>query len=124
MFSVKDFDVLDPPDVEETNFGENMKRWLANIVDICNANFSLLNSYIDNLITSLGVIVGGAGVSYNIPVIGLTPNGFVAAKIISEINPAKIVSITPGTNTFNITFDIDPGASSVIVYQAFIAQPQ
>jgi hypothetical protein len=123
-FSVKNFDKLDAPDIEETNFGENMKRWLANIVDICNSNFDLLNSYINNFITSQGVMIGGTGVSYNIPVIGLTSTGFVSATIISEINPAMIVTITPGLNSFNITFDIDPGAGSIIVYQAFISEPQ
>ena len=127
MLDFNNLDVLDPPDVEQTQFGSMMKLWLSNVIDICNANFTTLNTvvqYFENLITSQSAILGGTGTSYMITVIGLTPSGYVTATIISSINPASIVSIVPGLNSFIITFNTDPGAGSVIVYQAFIAQPQ
>ena len=117
--------VLDTPDVEQTEFGPDMKRWLSNIVDIINDDLILLNNAFANLITSNGIDVGGGGAGpLVVSVIGLTPSGFVNATLISSSNPTSIASIVPGTNQFNITFTADPGASAIIVYQAFIAQPQ
>ena len=117
--------VLDTPDVEQTEFGPDMKRWLSNIVDIINDDLILLNNAFANLITSNGIDVGGGGAGpLVVSVIGLTPSGFVNATLISSSNPTSIASIVPGTNQFSITFTADPGASAIIVYQAFIAQPQ
>lgn len=117
-------EVLDTPDVEQTEFGPDMKRWLANIVDIINANFSTLNQYANNLITAAGVNVGGAGAGpITVNVIGLTASGFVNVNLISSSNPVTILTVTPGLNSFDITFSADPGASAIIVYQAFISQP-
>ena len=117
--------VLDTPDVEQTEFGPDMKRWLSNIVDIINDDLILLNNAFANLITSNGIDVGGGGAGpLVVSVIGLTPSGFVNATLISSSNPTSISSVVPGTNQFSITFTADPGASAIIVYQAFIAQPQ
>lgn len=126
MLNLQNLDVLDPPDVDQTNFGADMKRWLANIVDIVNFNFLALNQlsfYVKNMITSQGLDVGGGGVSVNVPVIGLTPTGFVTVTLISSSNTAEVVSITPLTNSFNLVFNNNPGASAIIVYQAYIAKP-
>lgn len=126
MLNLQNLDVLDPPDVDQTNFGADMKRWLANIVDIVNFNFLALNQlsfYIKNMITSQGLDVGGGGVSVNVPVVGLTPTGFVTVTLISSSNTAEVVSITPLTNSFNLVFNNNPGASAIIVYQAYIAKP-
>ncbi len=119
-------DVLDPPDVEQTQFGDDMKRWLANIVDIINANFSALNNTFAFLITSNGIDIGGGGAGpINVPVIGLTSNGFVNAQIISTTNPGVIItSLVPGLNGFDVTFSADPGASAIIIYQAYTENPQ
>lgn len=118
-------DVLDPPDLDQTQFGPDAKRWLSNIVDIINASFISLNGFTNGLITAAGINVGGAGAGpIFVPVIGLTPLGFVNANIISSSNLVTITSIVPGINGFNITFSADPGASAIIVYQAFTAQPQ
>lgn len=118
-------DVLDPPDLDQTQFGPDAKRWLSNIVDIINASFISLNGFTNGLITAAGINVGGAGAGpIFVPVIGLTPAGFVNANIISSSNLVTITSIVPGINGFNITFSADPGVSDIIVYQAFTAQPQ
>lgn len=119
-------DVLDPPDVDQTEFGPDMKRWLSNIVDILNANFISLSNAFEFLITSSGINIGGSGSGpINVTVTGLTPGGFVVANIISTSNPnITIASIVPGTNQFSITFSADPGASAIIVYQAYMVNPQ
>lgn len=129
----KDLDVLDPPDVEQTQFGPDMKRWLSNIVDIINANFTTienditaLNNAMSFLIEAKGVDIGGSGAGpITVNVIGLTANGFVNVTLVSTTNPGiTIVSVVPGLNSFAITFSSDPGASAIIVYQAYIAPPQ
>ena len=114
--------LLDTPDVEQTQFGPDMKRWLANAVDIINEQFQAL----DLMIQTAGFNAGGGGAGpINVPVIGLTSNDYVNARIISTSNPNITIStITPGLNSFDITFSGDPGASAIIVYQAISAQPQ
>jgi hypothetical protein len=129
MLNFNNLDFLDPPDVDQTQFGSDMKRWLSNIVDICNANFTILSavsSFLENLIATAGVNVGGTGVAYNIPVIGLTPSGFVTVDLISTTNPGtfNVVSVVPNSSFFTVTFNADPGAMSVMTYQAFITNPQ
>ena len=117
-------DVLDTPILSETQFGPNMKQWLSNMVDIVNASFISLNQAFANLITAQGIDVGGAGASPSVSVPGLTAAGFVFATLISSSNPVTILNTVPGTNSFVINFSGDPGASAIIVYQAYIAQPQ
>ena len=117
-----DLNLLDAPDVEQTEFGPDMKRWLANSVDIINA---WLQAFAD-LIQAAGVDIGGGGAGpITVPVIGLTADGFVNARIISTSNAGITIStVTPGLNGFDITFSADPGASAIIVYQAFSAPIQ
>jgi len=117
-----DLNLLDAPDVEQTQFGPDMKRWLANTVDIINA---WLQAFAD-LIEAKGVDIGGGGAGpISVPVIGLTADGFVNARIISTTNSGVTISdVTPGLNAFSITFSADPGASAIIVYQAFSAPVQ
>jgi hypothetical protein len=119
-------DVLDPPDVEQTEFGPDMKRWLSNIVDIVNANFISLSNAFEFLITSSGIDVGGSGAGpINVTVTGLTASGFVNVSLISTTNPGvTIASVVPGLNQFSITFSANPGASAIIVYQAYMVNPQ
>lgn len=117
-------EVLDAAILEQTQFGDDMQRWLSNIVDIINASFASIANYASFLISSAGIDVGGAGAGpISVTVVGLIPSGFVNANLISSSNPVTILSVTPGTNAFNITFSADPGASAIIVYQAFTAQP-
>lgn len=117
-----DLNLLDSVDVEQTQFGPDMKRWLTNAVDIINNQFLAF----DDLIENKGVNIGGGGVGpINVPVVGLTANDFVNVRIISTSNSGITVStVTPGLNAFDITFSADPGASAIIVYQAISAQPQ
>lgn len=118
-------DVLDPPIVDQTNFGPDMKRWLSNIVDIINSNFLTINQAFTNFITAEGINIGGSGAGpITVSVEGLTAAGYVNVIFISSSNPVTILSVVPGLNAFNITFNGDPGASAIIVYQAFIQQPQ
>ncbi len=117
-----ELNLLDTVDVEQTQFGPDMKRWLTNAVDIINEQLMAL----DNMIQTQGVEIGGGGAGpISVPVIGLTVNDYVNARIISTSNPdITITTVTPGLNAFDITFSGDPGASAIIVYQAISAQPQ
>ena len=117
MLGFNSINFLDPPDVDQTNFGPDMKRWLSNVVDTVNDNFLILSSlteYFESLITSNGIDVGGAGPGpINVTVIGLTPSGYVTATLISSTNPTSILSVVPNLNFFSITFSSDPGASAI-----------
>lgn len=118
-------DVLDPPELEQTQFGPDMKRWLSNIVDIINANFDILNETFTNLITVQSINIGGSGAGpIVVSVPGLTPSGFVNVNLLSSSNPVTVANVTVGTNQFSVTFSADPGASAIIAYQAYTAQPQ
>lgn len=117
-------DVLDPPDVEQTQFGPDMKRWLSNIVDIVNASLASLNNAFAFLITATSANIGSSGAGpLTVVVTGLTPSGYVFVNLISSSNPVTVLNVTPGTNQFTITFSADPGASAIIAYQAYTAQP-
>jgi len=128
MLDFNKLDTIDPPDVDQTQFGSDMKRWLANLVDVINSNFLISNlaiQYFENLITAQGVNAAGAWpLPFTVPVIGLTSTGFVTAKLISSSLPTEISSIVPSNNSFDINFSLNPGASAIIVYQAFISKPQ
>lgn len=117
-----DLNLLDTVDVEQTQFGPDMKRWLSNAVDIINQQFQAL----DLMIETKGVDVGGAGAGpISVPVIGLTTNDYVNVRLIStSIANVTISDVSVGTNAFNITFSSYPGPSAIIVYQAISAQPQ
>ena len=119
-------DVMDTAILEQTKFGPDMQRWLGNIVDIINANFAMLAQGFANIITATGIDVGGGGAGpITVSVVGLTASGYVNATLISTTNAnISILSVVPGLNGFDITFNADPGASAIIVYTAFIAQPQ
>lgn len=115
---------LDTPDVDQVQAGPEFKRWLSNIVDILNSGFEDIQNSINFFITSAGIDVGGSGAGpINVPVIGLTPNGYVTATLVSSTNPVTIQIITPLLDSFDITFSADPGASAIIVYQAYTSQP-
>lgn len=117
-----ELNLLDAPDVEQTEFGPDMKRWLANSVDIIN---TWLQAFAD-LIQVAGVNVGGGGAGpISVPVVGLTADGYVNARLISTTNAGVTIGdVTPGLNGFTITFSADPGASAIIVYEAFSAPIQ
>jgi hypothetical protein len=59
-----------------------------------------------------------------VTVAGLYSTNFVNVTLISSSNPVTIINVTPGNGSFTVTFNADPGASAIIVYQAFTAQPQ
>ncbi len=117
---------LDTAILEQTNFDRDMKRWLSNIVDIINNNFNSLTETFQFLITSSGIDIGGSGVGpITVTVVGLTTSGYVNVNIVSTSNPGiTISSVVPGNGSFQITFSGDPGASAIIVYQAFMQKPQ
>lgn len=119
-------EVLDSPMLEQTNFGDDMNRWLTDVVDIINSSFSVLDDSFNKLITASGIDAGGTWpLGFTVPVIGLTSAGFVNVSLISSSNPnVEILSVVPGLNSFDITFTLDPGPSAIIVYQAFMQQPQ
>lgn len=126
MAEPTNFNVVDTPILEETNFGPNQDRWMTNLVDIINASFSQITQALANIFAIGKTDVGGGGAGpIVVSVTGVTPTSFVSAQIVSTTNPnISIVSVVPGVNNFSITFSADPGASAIIVYQAFTAQPQ
>ena len=118
-------EVLDTPDVQQTQFGPDMKRWLTNVVDIINASFRTFAQAFQYFFAAGTTNIGGSGAGpINVTVVGLTANGYVTATLLSSTNPVTIFSIVPGAGSFAITFSGDPGASAIIVYQAFVQQPQ
>lgn len=120
------FNVLDSPILEQTGFGPDMKNWLSNSVDVINSALTTINSIFSQIIVIDTFNAGGFGSGpVSVPVLGMTPNGFVTARILSTTNPnISIVDITALTNQFQITFNADPGASAIITYQAYSANPQ
>lgn len=116
---------VDTPIEEQTQFGPDMKRWLTTTSDIINTNFTILNQAITQLLAVGQIDVGGAGAGpITVPVTGLYSTNFVNVTLISSTNPVSILNVTPQNGDFLITFSADPGASAIIVYQAFTAQPQ
>ena len=116
---------IDSVDVSQTQFGPQMQAWLSNTVDKLNNDISLLNKAFANLIAVSGIDIGGGGagpISVSVP--GLSASGYVNVNLISSSNPVTISTVTAGTNAFTVTFSGDPGASAIIVYQAYTAQPQ
>lgn len=126
------FNVLDSPILEQTSFGDDMKNWLSNTVDIINSAIMTVDNIFLNVLdiaTASAVISGGPTplpFFGTVPVLGLTPpNGFVVARIVSTTNPGiSIVDIVVGVNQFTVEFSDDPGASAIIAYQAYSQNPQ
>lgn len=117
--------IIDTPMLEQTNFGPDMKRWLADLADFINTNFAILNQAVTQLLAVGQVDVGGGGAGpLTVPVTDLLSTNFVNVTLISSSNPVTIITVTPGNGSFDVTFSADPGASAIIVYQAFTAQPQ
>jgi hypothetical protein len=118
------FNVLDSPILEQTEFGPDMKNWLSNSVDILNSNITTIGNINNNILIVNTANVGGAITSI-VPLLGLTPSGFVEARIISTTNPGVTIdSIVPMLNQFQITFSANPGASAIISYIGFSTNPQ
>lgn len=119
------FNVLDSPILEQTSFGDDMKNWLSNTVDIINSAIMTVDNIFLNVLDIATFDAGGGGPGpIPVPVLGLTPSGFVIARLISSTNPVTIIDVTPGTNQFTVTFSGNPGASAIIAYQAFSQNPQ
>ena len=124
--------VVDSPILEQTQFGDDMKNWLTNFVDIFNSEINSLEKVVQtinnlfNYMIAVGTInLGGSGTTPPpVTVLGLTSNGFVVANLLSSTNPTTIVSVIPGANQFTVTFSADPGASAIISYVAFRKNPQ
>ena len=124
--------VLDSPILEQTQFGDDMKNWLTNAVDILNAEVNTvetvvetINNLFNNMIAVNTVNIGGSGANPPpVSVLGLTSSGFVIVSLLSSTNPVTILSVVPGTNQFTVTFSADPGPSAIISYVAFTKNPQ
>lgn len=118
-------EVVDTPIVEQTKFGPDMQRWLPNLVDIINASLTTISNAFANLIAVGQTDVGGAGAGpLSVTVTGLAASNYVNVTLISSTDATTISNVTAGSGSFSITFSADPGASAIIVYQAFTTQPQ
>lgn len=110
---------LDPP-TNYKDLSDPVVLFLAEIVD----QFNEAMTKLDGLIEAKGIDIGGAGAGpITVSVVGLTATGTVNVALISSSNPVTILTVTPGLNSFTITFSADPGASAIIVYQAYTLQP-
>jgi hypothetical protein len=117
--------MLDPVDLSQVDWGPDAKRWLTDVVDIINASFTTLNQAFANLLAVGQVNVGGGGAGpLTVTVTDLLSTNFVSVQLVSSSNPVTIASVVAGAGSFAITFSADPGASAIIVYQAFTTQPQ
>ena len=118
-------EMLDPPILEQTQFGPDMDRWITNIVDIINASFMTLNQALAGLIGVGQSDIGGSGAGpISVTVTGLMSTNYVAVTLVSSTNPVTILSVVAGSGSFDITFNADPGASAIIAWQAFVSMPQ
>lgn len=117
--------VVDTPILQETNFGPNAQQWLTSLVDIINASFITLNQAFATLLAVGQTNIGGGGAGpITVPVTGLMATNYVSVTLVSSSNTVTIASVVAGAGSFDITFSGDPGASAIIVYQAFTSQPQ
>lgn len=120
-----DLQAVDTPMLDETNWGPNASQWLTTLVDIINAAFSQLNSAFAGLLAVGQIDVGGSGAGpITVVVTGLMASNFVNVSLVSSTNDVTISSVVVGAGSFDITFSGDPGPSAIIVYQAFVSQPQ
>lgn len=118
-------EMLDPPVLDQTDFGPDMDRWMTNVVDIINASFTTISNAFQNLIGVGQTNVGGSGAGpITVTVTGLQSSNYVNVTLISSSNSVSISSVVAGAGSFDITFSADPGASAIIAYQAFTVQPQ
>ncbi len=117
-----DLENLDTPNgIDQLDAG--FVLWLSNVVDVLNRDIDIIQDAFNNLLTITTIDIGGSGASVNVTQLGLTPTGSVTAVLLSSTNPVTILSVTPGTGSFNVTFSGDPGASAIIKYSAYTAQP-
>lgn len=123
--------VLDSPILEQTEFGPDMKNWLSNSVDILNSEIStveevvtILNNAFNNLMATGTIDAGGTGTSHTVPLLGLTPSGFVIAKLLSSTVATTITSVIAQVNQFQVNFSVDPTVSAIISYSVFSSDPQ
>lgn len=112
---------IDVPDVDQTQFGPDMKRWLANLVDTLNNNFDTISQAL--AITSADVSNTPSPIS-TVSVPGMLSSGTVTVNLLSSTNPVKVATVVPGTNQFTVTFSADPGAHAIIQYSAYVGIPQ
>lgn len=99
--------------------------WLSDIVDILNQDIDTIENLFNNfLITAQSVDIGGGGagpIAVSVP--GLTTSGVVNVTLLSSSNPVTITNVIISANQFTVTFSADPGASAIIKYVAYTAQP-
>lgn len=84
-------------------------------------NCTVKQVFESNLIIAQSADIGGSGVGpLSIAVPGLTASSIVNATKVSSTNPCYIETITAGTDSFDVTFSADPGASAFINYECSI----
>jgi hypothetical protein len=116
---------LDPVDLEQTQFGPDAKRWLTDVVDIVNSAFNTLTNALSSLVMVGQTNAGSVSKFATVVAAGVLPTYFITGSVISSTNAnISIVSITAGTGDFLVEFNAIPGASAMIAYQVFAAQPQ
>ena len=126
--------VVDSPILEQTQFGDDMKNWLTNFVDIFNSEINSLEKVVQtinnlfNYMIAVGTVNAAVNLTpfmFTVPVLGLTPSSFLIVNLLSISNPGvTIVSVVKGINQFVITFSNATGASAIISYVAFRKNPQ
>ncbi len=116
---------IDTPDIDQTNFGPNMDRWLANTTDILNNDLTMLNTAFSAVFAIGKEDIGGGGAGpISVTVAGLEPSNYVGVTLFSSSNGVKITTVTVGSGSFSVEFSADPGASAIIAWQAFVVQPK
>ena len=114
---------LDPA-VGTDDFNEGFILWLSNIVDILNQDIDTLENAFAFMMAVSTASIGGMGAGpITVTVTNLPATGYVTAQIISTSNQVTISSIVITAGQFTIMFSSDPGASAIISYVAYTAQP-
>jgi len=97
---------ISPPPIYDTDFNSEFENWLTLLVDELNGNF-------ESMVAQSANIAGGSVGPYTITVEGMDADSIVVPSIKSVTNPATIQAVTPTTDAFDITFDVDPGVSEI-----------
>lgn len=97
---------ITPPPIYDTDFNSEFENWLTILTDELNRNF-------ESMVAQSASIAGGSAGPYTINLEGLDANSIVTVGIKSLTNPATIQNVTPGVDSFDITFNVDPGVSEI-----------
>lgn len=89
---------------------------------VADAGVAVSNLQLKTQIKAVNVSWAGGGTSHAFAVTGATSSSVITVSIVSEVNPAYILTAAPGTNIVTVTFNTDPGAVVINAIAFIVAQ--